>query len=753
MKRFLLVFVILLSMGKPFNALAWNEDTTHVDLTSAAVRNSQAADGTGSFVSNYLGIDTGILTFIDWGGGLGGTKDQIINWFKKGARDEDKGDRSLYHFHDPYYTNPWTGAGLSLPTSPGSPEESALVWAKDSVSQQNNSIGDWSWTSSRSHYLNALTYQLKTDRDSALVQTFIGLGHLVHLVQDMAQPDHVRNDPHPLDASEQWLGLRFRVGIESWAQVNRTTTSIYIFTSPPVRPTFSPSTTPSFSMSSYWDTDQYNGTLKVPPGSQSTNFGLSEFTQTNYFSDDTIYSNIPDDLFFPTRDFTNYALCNGTYTIGPFTLNRPYWGRKACDTNGKPQDYFIANSLLNFGVVNPSNAVLDDNVYNQYASELLPYAVGYSAEFINYFFRGQIKLFPPNTGVYAITSPWSTSGFGSTPSSYFRVNAQNVTLTGEEMTGGTVQLVIRYRTYPGTTYITSPEPSVPPLYQNYDYSTMDYQYIVVPLYASSNQGIGTTTSIPTTSPVELTFDLSGSPLPFNATDVTIQVVYHGPLGNETDAVAVGYKDISEPTPLDFTNDLDKVCLSGDSTYPTATLVNATTPSDNTALNWANTYASQVSMDVYAHTMKDIFIKFAPLSATSVSVSSADYNVYISTILPGQYARVYVLGDPMPPNDSYGFKFSMIDTIEAYDSRDKFTHGSEFLNGSSSYGLPFQTYPAASEVIIPLIGTFRTLSFWDLVYSDPWQFSPPNTTPLSCSYSYLAAITPNQYGPVNIFVIQ
>jgi len=38
-----------------------------------------------------------------------------------------------------------------------------------------------------------------------------------------------------------------------------------------------------------------------------------------------------------------------------------------------------------------------------------------------------------------------------------------------------------------------------------------------------------------------------APIPINATDLYLQVVYRGPLGDETDAVVVTTKDISEPT--------------------------------------------------------------------------------------------------------------------------------------------------------------------------------------------------------------
>lgn len=47
--------------------------------------------------------------------------------------------------------------------------------------------------------------------------------------------------------------------------------------------------------------------------------------------------------------------------------------------------------------------------------------------------------------------------------------------------------------------------------------------------------------------VEKIFDFSMDPIPVNATDLFIQVVYRGVLGAETDGIAVGTLDIREPT--------------------------------------------------------------------------------------------------------------------------------------------------------------------------------------------------------------
>jgi hypothetical protein len=56
--------------------------------------------------------------------------------------------------------------------------------------------------------------------------------------------------------------------------------------------------------------------------------------------------------------------------------------------------------------------------------------------------------------------------------------------------------------------------------------------------------------------VEKIFDFSADPIPVNATDLFIQVVYRGQLGAETDGIAVGMIDTQEPTLLAAWNNTD-----------------------------------------------------------------------------------------------------------------------------------------------------------------------------------------------------
>jgi hypothetical protein len=79
----------------------------------------------------------------------------------------------------------------------------------------------------------------------------------------------------------------------------------------------------------------------------------------------------------------------------------------------------------------------------------------------------------------------------------------------------------------------------------------------------------TITSLSSTIPAEFTFDFSNNPIPAGITDLYLQVIFKGTLGNEKDiAVAVGMKDLMEPTHHVFWNltDMFSLYIPDDNNY-------------------------------------------------------------------------------------------------------------------------------------------------------------------------------------------
>ncbi|MFH0923159.1 MAG: thermonuclease family protein [Candidatus Falkowbacteria bacterium] len=107
---------------------------------------------------------------------------QRIDWIVRGSIAEDAIPRYLNHFY-----NPTTGKGLDSGALKGAP---AKDWAKN----QDSVSGDYSVGAIFNNY-----------KEGDLKRAYQGIGHILHLIQDMSVPAHTRNDPHPNgDPFEEW---------------------------------------------------------------------------------------------------------------------------------------------------------------------------------------------------------------------------------------------------------------------------------------------------------------------------------------------------------------------------------------------------------------------------------------------------------------------------------------------------------------------------------------------------------------------
>jgi hypothetical protein len=115
-------------------------------------------------------------------------------------------------------------------------------------------------------------------------------------------------------------------------------------------------------------------------------------------------------------------------------------------------------------------------------------------------------------------------------------------------------------------------------------------------------------------------------------------------------VAVGFKDISEPTPIDIFNNMDRICLNG-SWYVAGS-------------SEALEEGRKNGVDAFPHNLKDIYIRFSSLTDPQ-RVSVTDYNFHIQQIAPGASSRVFVLGDYNGSNMSYTGFAQKIDDLDAW----------------------------------------------------------------------------------------
>lgn len=315
---------------------------------------------------------------------------EVTELIGEGAVSEDVPVwRTFNHFHNPL--EPWDQAGLNVLGASG---QSSVLWQQNP--NQDTTIvrvglffpqaggGNRSWQDARREYLLALTEREKKDRDIQLGNTFETLGHLTHLIQD-ATPAHTRNDSHPIyEGYERHVervraapaGSARRTLFDSWLNSGPKIPPISIFT--PTGDTQAP-----VPIARLIDTDTFDG-LNAAPLTNLT-IGVAEYTNGNFLSDDTIFSGFT----LPRRE----SLAGQSF-FEPADQQR-YFEKVG---EGQTIRHFVAESTLNVPVNEELGGPVDQGlvltrlVYQDYAAELIPRAVGYSAGLLDYFFRGRLDV-------------------------------------------------------------------------------------------------------------------------------------------------------------------------------------------------------------------------------------------------------------------------------------------------------------------------------------------------------------------------
>ncbi len=152
-------------------------------------------DASGAMVANSN-------TQPPWNADAGRTQLSIVNLLRYGACYEDNegallltNQRPIAHFYDPQK------GGSGITTGPSSPD-----WMLANASTVTSSTNHYGWADARGAFYRALTYHdaglgvSATENDLARkggwADTFQSIGHIIHHLQDMAQPQHVRSDDH-----------------------------------------------------------------------------------------------------------------------------------------------------------------------------------------------------------------------------------------------------------------------------------------------------------------------------------------------------------------------------------------------------------------------------------------------------------------------------------------------------------------------------------------------------------------------------
>ena len=667
-KLLTLMLALLISLNWSSQCLSLTE-ATHQELNRHVAQNPINGFSLNDYLMNNLGLQRGFGEIINGVDADGRNRSwRVFEWLGYGGEQEDrpgswkdylpivgKPTRSVNHFHNPL-RQPWATAGLNDTIKVGSVErsytgQSQVLWAQNLTQDPYGTLGgNWSWYDARGYYYSALTgkdfagnvvVHTYAEMQQYYANTFRALGQLMHLVQDASVPEHVRNQIH--------IAKGYEAKVEQFMKDKKDPSVWNSFLTNPVG--FDKSILDIVSkdvlaprpISRIIDADRYDGsnpdpdtTKTLPDAGQPV--GISEYTNANFLSKHTMFT---DDLDPTDRHYFPYPR-GASATRWKDETNKRWYVKKAGEGDvvnhlaavSWKQSY-VEKNYPNLSVLWRKVGGLDDECYKEYASKLIPRAVGYSAGLLQYFFRGNIEITLPDSGVYAQTD---SSGNGFTQ---VKLKVRNTTPNDEEMKAGAIELVVKYK-------LALEDP-----FQSKDVATSaDFKYIVVP---EANHA----SSIPRVpqdkpKPQELVFDLTQTPIPLYATDVYLQVVYHGQLGKmingsfvgEYPGVAVGFKDISEPTPIDIFNDMDRICI-------------------NKGWCEAGDAASQTyGIDAYPHNLIDSYIRLSSMDNPQV-VSDTNHNFYIQKITPGTSSRVFILGDYAGSNISYTGSAQKINGLDTW----------------------------------------------------------------------------------------
>jgi hypothetical protein len=320
------------------------------------------------------------------------------------------GLRSYNHFYDPL-----NGEGLSdyPPDRHILTGTNSFAWATrrdcrgfdfNPISPLNpfvrnvNTTNRWSWQNARDYQWLGLTGTNRTDRQAALTNMFRAVGQVVHLLQDLSQPQHVRNEQHldlfgsPWHSPIEIYGLKnvadlnYHHGMLSWKDCG-----------------FS-------KLEDFWDRGKYDGhdasALKADAdGALADQLGLAEFSNGNFLGDRHRYADYyaTDSIKyypFPRKSGTNFkeVRMHPSSSTDFFTLKnrQQYTGiYYAKIKDGIPVTHhsrvaFLQTKYSDAPLVHGST-IRDDTVRSDYHNILIPKAVAYSAGLLDYFFRGTMS--------------------------------------------------------------------------------------------------------------------------------------------------------------------------------------------------------------------------------------------------------------------------------------------------------------------------------------------------------------------------
>ena len=394
MKKYNIVFLFfLLFAAKIF---AWENIHTHPSISAKCIENSIF----DNYIQTQLGFESsnselmwsypsGILRRIDEvEAEPSKTERSIREWIEVGSMIEDAGGgeqigylfRFNHHFYDPTRNSGLNNSEVDFKGSSRFVGKSAVDWAL------NLNLNEHNWQITRRNFYLALTSNLEIDREESFARTFLNIGHILHMIEDMGVPAHVRNDSlyahvRYLIQNDDTMGDDKINLLENWVEkkVKENGDSLGRWISG-----WSPTPVVFERVADYFDTDTRNDISYLGGSTDpSSTWGLAEATNYQLLSWSTIFrENINNTLyFFPHPAFINTT----TLTEGSGVYRSGYNVEHLCRTT-MTRDFLMHDKL------DKSFCLLGKNIWDDYAEITIPRTINYATGLLNYFFRGRLSV-------------------------------------------------------------------------------------------------------------------------------------------------------------------------------------------------------------------------------------------------------------------------------------------------------------------------------------------------------------------------
>lgn len=622
-KRFFLTLTLAATMALPL--YAYNETVNHRQMTIVATEKS--ALYTDGSIMSALGLNSAQSQLFIYNGRLGnvpmGTDLFTLSAFvAQGAIEEDALPRPVNHFYDPVHnrailSSAWRSWEWMLEESP--------IW------DQDRSLRD-----ARDFLTRAMTFNEGTpaeahqERIVALTRMLLSLGHVMHHLQDMASPQHVRHDQHLESGFTDFFRVSNTSRFEHYT-IDRT--AVVSKQSELATPVF-PGSSDFKSARDFWFNSAGTGIAQWVNRdfvSQGTNFTAadasvlpSEFSQplpvasTDYTIEE-LYAQ--SGMAVPPKI---QILCGMPAYDCRMRMYATPVSQRASTLSIFDQDMLVTGSIVvvdREGFRHSVSRLFDLNRFNfdDAHQELIKRAVSYSAGFVNHFFRGKLQITPPARGPYAVVDHSTGEGFRT-----IRTTVTNAT-PGELLPAGTIRAIAKFRRnlcykadLTGEFIAGKSGPPCPNVRSPETYASVSEEQ---PVFFNVGESKG------------MTFTFS-DPIPLDATDLILHVYYTGRVGEEAESFALGVADVSEPTFFAFMNATDVFGLQGTFYYGQEIMDNiGMEPYSAADANHDGIYATPPDLDVRG---QDLFFEIS-LDGEKVGDTA--------TVPQGRFARIAALVDP------------------------------------------------------------------------------------------------------------